>query len=484
MKLQELLEEPENKGYSKDTEIKNITESLSEVVDGSLFVAVKGQNFDGNDFIGKAVERGAVAIITESKNAFAENCNVNVVTVKNARRALAYASNVFYGKPAEKLCMIGITGTNGKTTTAHMIFHILVGNGIKCGLIGTGNIKTDRSSIPNSCTTPDSVKLFSVLSDMVSNGITHVVMEVSSHALEQERVFGIKFKIGIFTNLSVDHLDYHKNMKNYQAAKLKLFGMSENCIVNKDSDFSEPFVDFKKNGTDVYTFSTCSDADFKAENIRIFSEGNKYDIVKRNSFTVVNVAQHISGLFNVYNSVAAYIACTLLGLSDDKILLRISDFSSVKGRMERIKTPKGFTVIIDYAHTPDGLMNILNSIRLICKGEILTVFGCGGDRDKTKRPLMGRIAQELSDKIIVTSDNPRSEDPNGIIGDILSGITEDSSVSVIPDRGSAVRYALSVAGEDDVVLLAGKGHEVYQTVKGVDYHFDEREIIENYFRRE
>lgn len=483
MKLYRLVKDAENKGIKETSEIEitNITANVTDVRKGSLFVAVKGLNFDGNDHISDAVKKGASAVITERENAEKfENCPV--ITVEDSRKALAFAANEFFGRPSEKLCMIGITGTNGKTSTAHMIAHILEENGIRCGVIGTVGTKIGDVSEPLSHTTPDAVTLHSILAKMVSEGITHVVMEVSSHALDQERVFGINFKVGIFTNLSVDHLDYHKDMKSYALSKLKLFEMSEICIANKDSDFSEPFVNFKSGNKRVLTFSAHGDSDYRAENISVTADGNRYDIVKVNSFTPIKIKQKLCGFFNVYNSLAAFAVADVLGVDNDKISLALGSFSSVKGRMETVETGLGFTVIIDYAHTPDGLGNVLSSIRLYCKGKILSVFGCGGDRDKSKRPLMGKVAAALSDFVVVTSDNPRSEDPEDIIKDILVGLKDKTEFVAITDRREAIKYALSKAEKNDIVLLAGKGHETYQIINGVKYHLDEREEIENFLK--
>ena len=480
MNLYRLIEDFKDNGIDKEIEITNITEKIADVTVGSLFFAVKGSTFDGNDFVSEAVIKGAKAIVTERGDLeVSESCVV--VTVENVRKALAYASNEFYGRPTDKLCMVGITGTNGKTTTAHMIHHILTENGVKCGVIGTVGVKIDETTESLSYTTPDSVTLFSILSDMVCKGITHVVMEVSSQALAQERVWGIPFKIGVFTNLSQDHLDYHVNMDAYANTKLKLFDMAEVCVANKDSAYSELFVGYKRFGSSVYTYSAHDNSDFRAENICVSAEGNRCNIVKAETFTVSMVTPKICGFFNVYNTVAAYATACLLGVSDEEISRALAVFSPVKGRMEKIETNRDFSVVIDYAHTPDGLGNVLSSLRLICKGKILTVFGCGGDRDRTKRPLMGKIAEALSDIVIITSDNPRNEEPEEIINDIWVGIKNSASVIAVPDRREAIKYALSHAEKDDIILLAGKGHETYQIIKGKKYHFDEREVIEDYF---
>ena len=484
MKLYRLVKDAENKGLTEkesEIEITNITANITDVRKGSLFVAVKGLNFDGNSFISDAVKNGASAVLTELEDVGnVENCPV--ITVENSRKALAFAASEFFGRPSEKLCMIGITGTNGKTSTAHMIAHILEENGIRCGVIGTVGTKIGDVSEPLSHTTPDAVTLHSILAKMLSEGITHVVMEVSSHALDQDRVFGINFKIGIFTNLSVDHLDYHKDMKSYAHSKLKLFEMSEICIANRDSDFAEPFVNFNKGNNRVLTFSAHGDSDYRAENISVTADGNRYDLVKSNTFTPVKIKQKLCGFFNVYNSLAAIAAADVLGIDEDKISSAVSTFLSVKGRMETVDTGLGFTVIIDYAHTPDGLGNVLSSVRLYCKGRILTVFGCGGDRDKSKRPLMGKVASALSDFVAVTSDNPRSEDPEKIIEDILVGMKGKTNFTAITDRREAIKYVLGMAEKNDIVLLAGKGHETYQIINGVKYHLDEREEIENFLK--
>ena len=484
MQLYELVEDAENKGLSEKElkiEIENITADLSQVREGSLFVAVKGHHHNGHDFIPQAVKMGAKAVICQEKPCeISENCVY--IAVENSRKALAYAAKEFYGRACEKLCIIGITGTNGKTTTAHMIAHILTESGVKCGVIGTVGTVFQDSFLPSSHTTPDPVTLHQIFSKMAESGITHVVMEVSSHALAQDRVYGVNFKVGVFTNLSVDHLDYHGDMQNYAKSKLKLFEQAEICIANKDSDFSEPFVNFKSGENGVLTFSAHADSDYKAENISVTSNGNGFNIVKSNSFTPIKIKQKISGFFNVYNALAAFAAVDSLGLDSSEISAGLAGFSSVKGRMETVETGRDFSVIIDFAHTPDGLGNLLSSVRSFCKGEVLVVFGCGGDRDKSKRPMMGRIAEALADKIFLTSDNPRNENPQEIIDDILRGMKNSSKTRVFVDRREAICTALETAKKNDVVVLAGKGHETYQIINGEKKHFDEREEIENFLK--
>ncbi|MBQ7014822.1 MAG: UDP-N-acetylmuramoyl-L-alanyl-D-glutamate--2,6-diaminopimelate ligase [Clostridia bacterium] len=482
MKLYHLIEDAENKGLSEkelELEIFKITSDLAEVEEGSLFFAIKGFQFDGNDFLEEAIEKGAAAVVTENKDFESDCC---VVAVKNSRRALAYAANVFFDKPSEKLCIIGITGTNGKTTTSYMLTHILSEAGIKCGIIGTNGVVIGDKFEPLQNTTPDAVTIHSIFAEMVRQGITHVVMEVSSHALDQDRAWGIRFKIGIFTNLSIEHLDYHGTMEEYAKSKLKLFKQSDICVINKDDSFSDFFVGSEKEKSSVFTYSAHADSDYRVENIHVFDDGSKFDVVKCNCFTVIGVKQKINGFFNVYNALAAFAAADILGVKKDSISRAISTFSGVKGRMERILTDRGFTVIIDYAHTPDGLGKVLTSIRSCCKGKILAVFGCGGNRDKSKRSLMGKIAEALSDKVIVTSDNPRNEEPEKIIEDILVGIKDTSKVLSVTDRREAIRLALSLAKKNDTVLLAGKGHETYQIINGIKHHFDEREEIENFLK--
>ena len=482
MKLYHLVEDAENKGFLEkelDTDILKITSDLGEVESGSLFFAVKGFQFDGNGLISAALENGAVAVITD--NASLKH-DPGVIVVENVRRALAYAANVFFNKPSEKLCIIGITGTNGKTTTSYMLAHILAESGIKCGVIGTNGVMFNGIVKPLANTTPDAITIHSLFSEMVKQGITHVVMEVSSHALDQDRVWGIRFKIGIFTNLSVDHLDYHGTMEKYADSKLKLFEQSDISVVNKDDCFSDLFFKRKKDSSSSFTYSAHSSADYMAENIHVYNGGNRFDIVKANDFTPIGILQKISGFFNVYNALAAFAAADILGVEKEVISLAISDFFGVKGRMENVPTGRDFSVIIDYAHTPDGLGQVLSAIRSYCKGEVLTVFGCGGNRDPSKRPLMGKIAAALSDKVIVTSDNSRNEATDKIIEDILVGIKDDPKVTVIADRREAIRRAISLAKKNDIVLLAGKGHETYQIINGIRYHFDEREEIERFLK--
>lgn len=479
VKLRDIIKDIECEGKYVDkeleTEITAVISDVSSVSAGSLFAAVAGTKTDGRIFIPTAVERGAAAVIAEAP--FPDDIPGCVfISVSNVRSALALAAAAFYGRPAEKLHIAGITGTNGKTSTAYMLAHIFTEYGFKCGVIGTIETVIAGKTSPASHTTPDPITLHFLLSEMVKSGCTHVVMEVSSHSLEQYRVFGVNFEVGIFTNLSVDHLDYHGDMKSYAAAKLRLFGQSENRLANRDSDFSEQFVNFpgKKR---TLTFSTAAPADYRAEDIIMTSDGNRYTLIKKDCREGVRVMQQLCGIFNVYNSLAAIAAADIMGVSLADAAAAISTFASVKGRMERVPTDTAYTVMIDFAHTPDGLENVLSALKLYARHRIITVFGCGGDRDKSKRPVMGRIVAENSDIAIVTSDNPRGEDPHAIVADVLKGTSGYFNVVAIIDRKEAIAYALSVAEENDIVLLAGKGHETYQIIKDKKYPFDEREIV-------
>ncbi|MBO5298608.1 MAG: UDP-N-acetylmuramoyl-L-alanyl-D-glutamate--2,6-diaminopimelate ligase [Clostridia bacterium] len=473
MRLKYVLQDVENIGcsnYIDNIEISDVTSNLSSVRPGSVFVAVKGRNFDGHTVISKAVERGALCVVCQDDTV----TDVCTVKVKDSRKALSVLCSNLNGRPSEKLTIIGITGTNGKTTTCHMLHRILSENGIRCGVIGTVESfrENDRGVVvkeQTGFTTPGPEILQPLFRKMYESGCTHVVMEVSSQALDQERVFGMDFSLGIFTNLSVDHLDYHGDMLSYKDAKLKLFYQSKNRLANADSDYSAPFVSMAK------TYSVYGSSDFYAENVCVTVNGCSYDLFCDGKKYPVSLS--VTGLFNVYNSLAAISSAIMLGIDAKKAADSVKKFDGVCGRMEKIAVNAPFSVYIDFAHTPDGLLNLLISLRSFVKGKMILVFGCGGDRDRSKRPEMGRIAVGYADHVVITSDNPRSEDPKKIIEDIISGIPESNNYTVECDRKDAIKYALSIAKKDDAVILAGKGHEPYQEIKGVKYPFDEREIV-------
>ena len=454
----------------EDREIDFITDNSSKVKDGCIFVCIEGKRFDGHTKAAEAIANGAAAVIVQKDMGIREQ-----VLVENTRAAYARLSAAFFGHPEKKLRIIGVTGTNGKTTSCFIIKSILDSMGYKTGLIGTvKNIVGDKE-YPAVLTTPDCYDLFALFKEMVESGCEFCTMEVSSQALDQRRVEGVHFEASIFTNLTQDHLDYHGSFENYRAAKHILFENSSLSVINVDDDAAE----YMLSGTDgrKVTFSVNNNnCDYSAKNIRIASSGVKYELVSNSDIGRVKFA--VPGKFSVYNSMGAAVCLIEMGMDFKAVLDGLATCIGVPGRMEVVPADKPYTVLIDYAHTPDGLENVLNCVREITEGKIITVFGCGGDRDSTKRPIMGDIAARLSDVAVVTSDNPRSEDPDAIISDILKGINKHSSKLVVePDRKTAIAKALSMAREGDTVVLAGKGQETYQILATGKIHFDEREVV-------
>lgn len=404
-----------------------------------------------------------------------EELPVPCICTKTPRRLLAQLAAEFYGHPADRLKLIGVTGTNGKTTVTYLIQSILNAGGFKTGLIGTNEITACGKKLAitsTTPTTPDAVELNAIFAEFVQLGVEYAVMEVSSHALELERVYGCQYQIGIFTNLTQDHLDFHKTMERYLAAKKKLFDISEYGVINIDD----------AGGRKIAADTPCPvlttglhDADVMAGNIQLSAAGICFDAAERGMLYPVRLA--IPGKFSVYNALSAIGACAALGISAETIQEGLAKAKGVCGRIEVVPTDTDYTVIIDYAHSPDGLEKILHTVRGFARGRVIVLFGCGGDRDKTKRPKMGRIAGDLADFTIITSDNPRTEDPIAIIQDILAGMAEQKNYLVIPDRRAAIREALSMARKDDIVVLAGKGQETYQIIGREKRHFDERVIV-------
>lgn len=477
MKLSLLLKEINTKSSYEDREISVITDDSRKLTPGCLFVCIEGSNFDGHTKAAWALENGALAVMLQKDMGLE-----NQILVDDTRQAYSLACAAFFDNPAKKLKIIGITGTNGKTTTGFILRDLLEKSGHKAGLIGTVKNYTCKQVYDSTLTTPDPFELHSLFREMVDAGCLYCVMEVSSQALDQKRVAGIEFEVGIFTNLSNDHLDYHGSMEAYKASKKLLLKQSKSALINAD----DPRADFYKEGLDipVLTFSASSDlADFTAKNIQPYDRGIKYEFVGKGVIGRIHFAT--PGLFSVYNSMAA-VACALgLGLELDEVLDAVAKVEGVPGRMEVVETDRDFTVIIDFAHTPDGLENVLKAVGSAAEARIITLFGCGGDRDKSKRPLMGEIAATLSDLIVVTSDNPRTEDPQAIIEDILVGTKKvKRPVKVEVDRKKAIRLALSTARTGDIIVLAGKGHETYQILSDKTIDFDERKIVEEILKEE
>ncbi|MBQ9531468.1 MAG: UDP-N-acetylmuramoyl-L-alanyl-D-glutamate--2,6-diaminopimelate ligase [Eubacterium sp.] len=473
MKLKEILKGIDVRNEYADKEVINVTSDSRLVKEGFLFVCIKGASFDGHNVAEEMLNKGAVAVVCERDLGLK-----NQILVENSREVYSPICANFFNNPANSLKLIGLTGTNGKTTTTFIIKQILENLGKKVGLIGTVQNMVGEEIYPAHYTTPDPYELQSLFGKMVDAGCEYCVMEVSSQALAQGRVAGIRFTLAAFTNLTQDHLDYHKTWENYFLSKRMLFENCDIALTNLDDKNGLKIVE----GLDckVKTYSVDNvNSDYTAKNVCFSSDGVKYELV---TDRIGRVQCHIPGRFSVYNSLCAVSVAITLGFDFEETLLAIAKCSGVKGRIEVVPTDTNYTVIIDYAHSPDGLENIITSLREISKGRVVTLFGCGGDRDKTKRPLMGEIASRLSDFCIVTSDNPRSENPSKIINDILEGMNNSKTpIKVIENRKEAINWALDNAKENDIILLAGKGHETYQILNEGTIHFDEREVVAEHF---
>lgn len=480
MKISELLNNVHIvKIEGNDRNIAELSYNTASIGKDSLFFCIQGMKTDGHLFANRAVEGGAVALVI-SKDVDVTS-DVTLVGVRDTREAMAQISSNFYGNPSKNMNVIGITGTNGKTTSTFMLRSILNEFGEKTGLLGTiYNIFGDEVVVAKR-TTPESMDLQRMLSKMYHNGVEECVMEVSSHSLALRRVFGIKFKTGIFTNLTQDHLDFHINMENYFRTKMKLFENCENAVINIDDAYGKRICEELK--CNIITYGIEKKGDVYAEDIIITGEGTSFKLCHKNE--VIPVKIHLPGKFNVYNALGCAAAALLAGVPLSCIARGLQALEKVPGRSEKINSKKGFTIIIDYAHSPDGIINILKTAREYTNNRLITLFGCGGDRDKGKRPLMGEAAGRLSDFCIVTSDNPRSEEPMDIIRDILPGISRTKSKYVIiDDRKKAIEYALNMGQRGDVIVIAGKGHETYQVLKNETIHFDEREIVHELLKEE
>ncbi|MDD6200304.1 MAG: UDP-N-acetylmuramoyl-L-alanyl-D-glutamate--2,6-diaminopimelate ligase [Firmicutes bacterium] len=455
-----------------NTEITGVAYDSRKVAKGNLFVAVAGFAADGNRFIPMAMEKGAAAVVTAKK----PEGDVPYVLVDSDRLALALIGGNYYGHPANTMTMIGITGTNGKTSSTLLLKHVLeCALGAKVGLIGTMENRIGDEVIPTERTTPESFALQGLFARMRDAGCTHVVMEVSSHAIALERVGGIHFDVAAFTNLTEDHLDFHKTMENYCDTKAKLFSRCSKAVLNRDDEWFDRI--YGQTQCPVLTTSVEKDADLRAEQPEYLSDGVRFTAAAGKERA--RVALPIPGGFTVYNALTVLGIAMQLGIPLSAAAEALASAEGIRGRVEVVPTPgKPFTVLIDYAHTPDGLENVLTSVRGFCRGRLIAVFGCGGDRDPMKRPIMGRLGVTLADKAVITSDNPRTEEPMAIIHDILAGITPGmGDYTVIEDRRKAIAYAMDIAQKEDIIVLAGKGHETYQEIRGVKYHMDEREIV-------
>lgn len=474
MKLRELLRGVAVSESNADMDMHIsavVSDTRKDIPTGSLFVALGGFAFDGNRFIPTAMEKGARVVVTAKK----PEQDIPYVLVEDDRLALARIAANYYGHPADSMKIIGVTGTNGKTSVTQLLKHVLeTCTGAKVGLVGTMENRIGDLVLATDRTTPESIELQALFAQMRDAGCRYVVMEVSSHAIALHRVEGIRFAVGAFTNLTEDHLDFHKTMENYGLTKAQMFAHCDRAVINADSPWGQRMVA----GRDIPVLTTAVDGqgDLKAENIRYGGDGSRFDAVCQGEKIPVSIG--IPGKFTVYNVLTVLAVAAQLGVALGDAARSLESVAGVKGRVEVVPTPgKDFTVLIDYAHTPDGLENVLSAVRGFCKGRLIAVFGCGGDRDRTKRPIMGRIGVRLADLAIITSDNPRTEAPDAIIRDILAGIDKEEEYIAIENRIEAIRYAIKIARRDDIIVLAGKGHETYQEVMGVKHHMDEREIV-------
>ena len=481
MKLQELLKniKPTMIEGNTDVEITGVNIDSRKIKDGHLFVAMKGTQVDGHKFIGKAIESGAKAILCEDMPQ-EKNDGVCYIQVASTEDAVGKVATLFFGDPSKHLKLVGVTGTNGKTTIATLLYNMFRKFGYKVGLLSTVCNYIDDREVPADHTTPDPIELNELLSEMVKAGCEYAFMECSSHAIHQKRIGGLKFVGGILTNLTRDHLDYHKTFENYRNAKKAFFdGLPKTAFAITNADDRNGMVMVQNTKATIKTYSTRQMADFRARIIEMHFAGMYLDIDGH------EVGVQFIGKFNVSNLLAVYAAARMLGMQPEDILVAMSTLHSVSGRLEPIQSPDGFTAIVDYAHTPDALENVLNAIHEVLngKGKVITVCGAGGNRDKGKRPLMAQEAVRQSDRVIITSDNPRFEDPQDIINDMIAGLNKEQMKKVITivDRKEAIKTACMMAQKGDVILVAGKGHENYQEIKGVKHHFDDKEVLHEIF---
>lgn len=469
MKLYELLE---NNAETRigDTEISSVTDDTRKVTEGSLFVCVRGGSFDGHDAAAEMLEKGAAAVVCERDLGLGDR----QILTDNSRRLYGKLCAAWFGHPERKLKMIGVTGTNGKTTITSVIKHILMYTGHKTGLVGTIQNEIGDEVFHTENTTPMAFDFMALLDRMVKSGCEYVVMEVSSFGLVQNRIGSSHFDIALFTNLTQDHLDYHKDMEDYYQAKKLLFDVCDTAVCNIDDEYGRRL--YSEITCEKLTFSVKESAAYYADGIKIKPTGSSFWLCRGSKSRLIKTP--VPGLFNVSNITAAIAVCDKAGIPADKVIEAIAAYKGVKGRCEVIPTGRDFTVICDYAHTPDALVNILRSVREYTGNRLICLFGCGGNRDSSKRPKMAASAAEYADRLIVTSDNPRNEDPIDIINDILVGL-EGKGVpyDVVADRREAIYHALKIAEKGDVIVLAGKGHEEYQIIGSEKKHFDEREVV-------
>ena len=477
MKLKALLEGIRVLEMTTDPELEigSVVYDSRKVSEGCLFVAITGFAADGNRFIPMALEKGAAAVVTAKK----PDGDFPYILVESDRMALAMLGINFFGKPAESMTMIGVTGTNGKTSSTLLLKQVLEKTlGAKVGLIGTMENRIGDLVIPTERTTPESFELQALFAQMRDAGCTHVVMEVSSHAIALDRVGGVWFDVAAFTNLTEDHLDFHKTMESYCDTKAELFRRCDKAVANMDDQWFDRMTE--NAGCEVLATSAKTASALYAKDLELRADGICFTAVSGGK--EVEVSLPIPGKFTVYNALTVLGIALQLGVTLESAASALKDAEGVKGRVEVVPTPgKPYTVLIDYAHTPDGLENVLSSVKDFCKGRLIAVFGCGGDRDPIKRPIMGNIGVTIADLAVITSDNPRTEVPMAIIEDILKGVSaEAKNYIVIEDRRKAIQYAMDIAEKDDIIILAGKGHETYQEIHGVKHHLDEREEVAAY----
>lgn len=480
MRLRELIKNLSIIEMNADAEleISGVSYDSRKTEKGDMFVAIRGFEADGHKFIPKAVENGAAVILCEEK----PSCDIPYVLVSDSRYGLAIVSRDFFGDPASEMTMIAITGTSGKTSSSYLIKHMLESKlDAKVGLIGTNGNMIGDEFLHTEHTTPESYELHKLFRHMADSGCTHVVMEVSSHSLTLERVAGIHFDVALYTNLSQDHLDFHGTMEEYAAAKRKLFSMCSLGCFNLD----DAWADFMRDGAScrTMTFSTeKNEADLVAKDIRLTADGVRFASVSGDEISITKLG--IPGMFSVYNALGTMSVGLALGLSLADCSDAMSSAKGVKGRLEIVPTGRDFSVVIDYSHKPDALEKVLKTLKPVTRGRLIALFGCGGDRDKLKRPIMGRIAADNADLVVVTSDNPRTEDPDEIIREIVAGMKDKRTpTKVICDRREAIAWAIDNAAPGDVLLLAGKGHEDYQVVGHEKHHMDEREIVSDCLKK-
>ena len=479
MKLEQLLTDVNvlRSNVQMDMEITSVVYDSRKATPGCMFVAITGFATDGNKFISMALQKGAVVIVTAQP----QEDSVPYVQVSSDRLALAQIGANFFDHPGKSMKLIGITGTNGKTSSTLLLKHVLEQvQGAKVGLMGTMENMIGREVIPTERTTPESFELQALLAKMRDAGCTHAIMEVSSHAIALDRVAGLQYEVAAFTNLTEDHLDFHKTMEHYCDTKAELFRRCNKAVANADDQW---FTRITKNApANLLTTAVKNNADLHAEELELLSNGIAFTAVHGDERVKVRLS--IPGKFTVYNALTVLGCAMQLGISLVDAASALVSAKGVKGRVEVVPTPgKDYTILIDYAHTPDGLENVLSSVKGYCKGRLIAVFGCGGDRDPVKRPIMGRIGVEIADHAIITSDNPRTEDPMKIIQDILKGVDlTKNNYEVLENRPKAIQHAMDIAKKNDIIILVGKGHETYQEIFGVKHHLDEREVVAAYLQ--